>query len=100
MVVNRQQLIECLRTEPHHWLPGGAATAERYQFYLRAAAEIERLELMLERAKTAALIDVAESAAARGDWSTAQTVLRYRIEDVGSIPDLDPAAIIKFEESP
>lgn len=90
-MVNLADLLTVLRTEPHRWAPGSFDTAQRHQFYLQAADEIERLTNLLDHAKTAALIDVAESAAAQGDWAVAQAILRYRATPQGEIPTLDPA---------
>lgn len=96
-MVSRQQILEVLRTDPQLWGAGQFATRQRHQFYLAAAAEIERLVLLLDRAKTAALVDVAKTAAARNDWKTAQEVLSY-VEKIDNYPVLGQDQIINPDD--
>lgn len=93
-MVGRARILEMLRSNPDTWAPGQFASAQRHQIYLAASAEIERLELQLERAKTAALVDVARAAAAREDWRVAQEVLSYIERSEPDYPTLSPDSIL------
>jgi len=76
--LDREQLKHVLRTPPSKWGAGGFDIQIRHLCYMQTADEIDKLEAALQSAKTAALLEVAQYMAARGDWNLAAEIIAYR----------------------